>query len=160
VHVRPVRPDDADALQRIRRLPSVVRFTMALASIRLADVRRRIENYGPDDHVMVAEVAGDVVGMAGLHVHGSKQRHVADLGIMVSDDHQGRGVGRALMTALLDLADSQLGLVRVELEVASENLAAIRLYESLGFEREGLKRHAFMVDGHLADLLIMGRLRR
>lgn len=63
------------------------------------------------------------------------------------------------MTALLDLADCRLGLARVELEVVADNPAAVHLYESLGFEREGLKRRAFLVDGRLADLVVMGRLR-
>jgi putative acetyltransferase len=78
---------------------------------------------------------------------------------MVHDEHQGRGIGRALMAALLDLADLHVGLARVELEVATENTAAVRLYESLGFEREGVKRAAFMIDGRLSDLLVMGRIR-
>ncbi len=159
VRIRPVGPDDAEAVHQIRRLPSVVRYTTGLPSIRIVDVRRRIEGYGADDHVLVAELDGAVVGMAGLHVGGSKRRHVGDVGIMVGDEHQGRGIGRALMMALLELADAHLGLVRVELEVASENVAAIRLYESLGFEREGLKRSPFMIDGRLVDLLVMGRVR-
>ncbi|MDP8923934.1 MAG: GNAT family N-acetyltransferase [Chloroflexota bacterium] len=159
MRVRPVRADDAEALHRIRLRPSVVRYTMALPSTRVEDMRRRIEGAGPDDHLFVAELDGQVVGMAGLHVRGSKQRHVADLGIMVDDEHQGRGIGRALMAALLDIADYHLGLARVELEVVADNPAAIHLYESLGFEREGLKRRAFLVDGRLADLVVMGRLR-
>jgi len=159
IHIRPVRPEDAEAVHQIRRQPSVVRYTMGLPSTRLGDVRRRIEGSGADDHVLVAEIDGELVGMAGLHVRGSKQRHVGDVGIMVGDAYQGRGVGRALMAALLELADSHLGLVRVELEVVSENAAAIHLYQSLGFEREGLKRSAFMVDGRLADLVVMGRVR-
>ena len=157
--IRPVRSDDAEALHRIRRLPWVVRYTMGLPSVRIDDVRRRIEGYGRDDHVLVAELDGAVVGMAGLHVGASKRRHVGDVGIFVADDHQGHGIGRALMAALLDLADAHLGLARVELEVATENAGAVYLYESLGFEREGVKRRAFMLDGHPADLLVMGRLR-
>lgn len=127
IRIRPVHSDDADAIHGIRRRPSVVRYTLGLPSTRLGDVRRRIDGYGADDHVFVAEVNGEVVGMAGLHVRGSKQRHVGEVGILVADEHQGRGVGRALMTALLELADAYLGLARVELDVAGENLAAIRL---------------------------------
>ena len=159
VQIRPVRPDDAEAVHRVRCRPSVVGYTTGLPSTRLADVRRRIEGSGADDHVFVAEVDGEVVGMAGLHVGTSKQRHVGSVGIMVSDEHQGRGIGRALMTALLELADAHLGLVRVELEVVTDNPAAVGLYESLGFEHEGVKRCAFLIDGRLADLLIMGRVR-
>ncbi len=102
---------------------------------------------------------GAVVGMAGLHVGAGKQRHVGSIGILVHDDFQGRGIGSTLMRTLLDLADDYLGLARVELEVIADNVAAIRLYERFGFEREGVKRRAYMVDGRPADLLMMGRLR-
>ena len=159
VQIRPVRSDDAEALHRIRRLPSVARYTMGMPSTRLDAMRKRIDSYGPDDHILVAELDGEVVGMAGLHVGSLKQRHVGSIGIMVADEHQGRGIGRALMAGLLDIADAYLGLTRVELEVVVENAAAVHLYEDLGFEREGVKRAAFLVDGRLADLLIMGRLR-
>ncbi len=157
--VRPVRPEDAEAVHQIRCQPFVMRNTMALPSIRVGDVRRRLESYGPDDHEFVAELGGRVVGMAGLHVQSGKQRHVGSLGIMVHDEFQGRGVGRALMRALLDLADTYLGLVRVELDVVVRNAGAVALYESLGFEREGVKRRAFRADGRLEDLLMMGRVR-
>jgi putative acetyltransferase len=63
------------------------------------------------------------------------------------------------MEALLDLADNTLGLKRVELDVITDNAAAIHLYESLGFEREGIKRCALFRGGVFVDLLMMGRIR-
>lgn len=72
---------------------------------------------------------------------------------------QGKGVGKALMQAGIDLADKWLNLTRLELEVYSDNDAAIRLYEQFGFEREGvLRQHAFR-DGRYVDSIMMGRLR-
>lgn len=157
--IRPIRPDDAEAVYAVRLQPSVLRNTMATPSERLEHVRRRIDALGPDDHQFVAEVGGSVVGTAGLHVASGKRRHVGSVGIMVHEDHQGRGVGRALMLALLEVADRYLRLERIELDVAVDNHAAIRLYEQLGFEREGVKRRALLVDGEYADLLVMARLR-
>src|SRR3712207_1344645 len=92
VRIRPVRSDDAEALHRIRRLPSVARYTMGMPSTRLDAMRKRIDSYGPDDHILVAELDGEVVGMAGLHVGTIKLRHVGSIGIMVADEYQGRGI--------------------------------------------------------------------
>jgi len=77
----------------------------------------------------------------------------------VHDQFQGRGIGRKLLEALLDVADNYLGLVRVELEVMPDNERAIHLYESVGFEHEGRKRKAIFRGGQHIDGLMMARLR-
>jgi putative acetyltransferase len=159
VVIRPVRAEDAEAVHEIRRQPSVLEFTTALPSERLADGRRFLEGFGPDDHVLVAEIEHRVVGLAGLHVRGGKLRHGGSVGVMVHDAFQGPGVGRALLEALLAIADDHLGLVRVELDVVADNERAIALYERLGFAHEGRKRQAVYRRGGYVDVLIMGRLR-
>ena len=70
----------------------------------------------------------------------------------------GRGLGQEAIGILLDYAFGMLGLERVELEVAQENARAIRCYERAGFRTEGVKRHAFMVDGQYSDLVVMSVL--
>lgn len=158
VALRPVRPEDAEALNALRRSPRVLEFTTSLPSERVSLTRQALERLSVDDHVLVAEVDGCVVGIAGLHVQPRKRRHVGVVGIGVRDDFQGRGIGRALMVALLDVADNYLGLLRVELEVMAANAAAIRLYESLGFEHEGRKRKDIIRRGQYEDVLVMGRI--
>src|SRR4051812_25155871 len=127
VEIRPVRPEDAEAVYQLRRLPTIVDGTLAIPSTRLSETRHRLESLGPDDHTLVAVVDGQVVGMAGLHVGTGKRRHTAGLGMMVHDQFQGGGIGRKLLEALLDIADNYLGLIRVELEVYPDNARAIRL---------------------------------
>jgi putative acetyltransferase len=159
VEIRPARPEDAEAVHQLRLLPSIIDNTMAVPSERLADARRRLENSSPDDHMFVAVLDGQVVGMAGLHVGTRKLRHTGSIGMMVHDQFQGRGIGRELMEMLLHMADNFLGLTRVELEVYPDNTRAIRLYESAGFEHEGRKRKAVWRHGEHQDVLIMGRVR-
>jgi RimJ/RimL family protein N-acetyltransferase len=71
--------------------------------------------------------------------------------------YRGRGLGGALLRAVLDEARSQ-GLSRVELEVYISNRPAIRLYERFGFTREGDKRSARILDGQTEDVLCMALL--
>lgn len=158
VVIRPVRPEDAEAVYAIRIQPSVIDGTLALPSLRPAEVHARLDSFGPDDHTLVALVVGQVVGMAGLHVGRGKLRHTASVGMMVHDRFQGQGIGRLLLAALLDIADSHLGLVRVELEVFADNTHAVRLYERMGFEHEGRKRKAVWRHGEHGDVLMMARL--
>lgn len=157
--IRPVRVEDAEALNEVRRQPGVMPFTYALPSERIDGSRKFIENIGPDDHVFVAEVNGRAVGVAGIDVKTGKQRHVGTVGIAIHDDFQNRGIGRALLQALLDIADNYLGLIRVELEVFEENPRAHHLYETLGFAEEGRRRKAVFRNGKYFDTILMSRIR-
>ena len=159
LEIRPIRSEDAEAVWRISRQPGVIETTMALPSMRLEHRRKRIEEMGDDEHVLVAERHGEVLGWAGLHVGTGRRRHAAHLGLSVSTAHQGRGIGTALLEAILDLADNWLGLRRVELTALTGNDRARGLYERHGFEVEGVLRGWVHSDGVLADVWAMGRLR-
>lgn len=157
--IRPARLEDAAGLTEIRRQAAVMEFNNLLPSLRDGRDREWLAQLGPDDHVLVAEDDGRVVGFARLDVLGGRQRHVGTVSINVHDAWQGRGIGRRLLESLLELADDYLGLTRVQLEVWADNQRAIRLYETLGFEPEGRKRNAVRRRGEYVDVLLMGRLR-
>ncbi len=76
----------------------------------------------------------------------------------VHDDFQNRGVGSALMAAMIELADNWLGLRRIELEVYADNAAAIHLYEKFGFVIEGTARDYARRPGGFVDAHHMARL--
>jgi putative acetyltransferase len=63
------------------------------------------------------------------------------------------------MEYLLSYYDEQLNLTRLELEVHANNVAALALYKSFGFEVEGTKRKAVLVEDNLIDTVIMSRVR-
>lgn len=71
--------------------------------------------------------------------------------IAVAPRSQGRGLGRALLDALLEEARRR-GCTQVFLEVLDTNEAAIALYERSGFERQGRRRDYY---GPGADALVM-----
>jgi putative acetyltransferase len=77
----------------------------------------------------------------------------------VRDDFHGRGVGTALMVALINLADNWLNLHRLELEVFVDNEPAIHLYQKFGFVIEGRLVDFAFRDGEYADVFVMGRIR-
>jgi ribosomal protein S18 acetylase RimI-like enzyme len=57
---------------------------------------------------------------------------------MVAATHRRRGIGRALLHRAVDWA-RQVGVRKLELHVFPWNEPALQLYESFGFEREGLR---------------------
>ena len=163
--IRPVKPEDAAGINALRRMPGVFENTLGIPSERETYIAAHIAALGhADQHVFVAidhTEGGDVViGYAQLTVFPNpRQRHSGGIGIMVHRDHQGKGVGTRLMETLLDIADNWLMLTRVELGVYTDNEKAIRLYERLGFEREGIKRMAAIRAGRYHDEWMMARIR-
>jgi putative acetyltransferase len=159
--VRPFTLADADALIRIFSGPLAAAGTLQIPYESPDARRKRLESPQPGSYSLVAcTPEGEVVGTLGLHVAQRPRRsHVADLGMAVRDDWQGKRVGTALLTAACDLADRWLPVTRIELTVYTDNASAVRLYEKFGFEREGTLRHYALRDGQYVDAYSMARLR-
>jgi RimJ/RimL family protein N-acetyltransferase len=105
-------------------------------------------------------VAGDDV-VATLSVAGgrhAKVRHVGEIGVSVHAEWRRRGVARRLLEVALEHARAAPALRRLSLEVFARNTAAIRLYESMGFDHEGRRRGHVHVGGRDEDVLLMGLL--
>jgi RimJ/RimL family protein N-acetyltransferase len=81
-------------------------------------------------------------------------RHVADLGLMVAASHRRRGIGRALLEQAAEWA-RRSGVRKLELHVFPWNEPALALYESFGFEREGLRKGHYLRDGAEVDAILM-----
>lgn len=122
--------------------------------------RRRLTENPESNHHLVAFIEDRLVGMVDVFPFTRPRRkHAGAIGICVRAEWQGKGVGAALMQAIIDLADNWLNLSRLELEVFADNAAAIHLYKRFGFEVEGtLRQHSFR-DGRYVDSIVMGRLR-
>jgi len=100
-----------------------------------------------------------VVAMAGLHANPHiRRRHAMHLGMAVTVPAQGKGVGSALMAALIDYADRWVAVMRIELTVFTDNERAIALYRKFGFVQEGIFRAYGLRDGRYQDVLAMARL--
>jgi RimJ/RimL family protein N-acetyltransferase len=73
--------------------------------------------------------------------------------------HWGKGYGKESLQLLLGYAFRELNLHRLQLTVFSYNTRAIRLYESLGFQKEGTYRKFLLRDGQAFDMHLYGLLR-
>lgn len=158
---RPTVADVPDILAGVSR-PEVYAGLLQMPYPSEALWRQRIEDMakGPQTELMlVAETNGRVVGIAGLHSVGASPRraHVRSVGLWVLPEHQGQGIGRALLEALIDSAENWMGVTRLTLEVNADNAAAIALYRRCGFEQEGLLRGDVLRKGQYIDCLLMAR---
>jgi [ribosomal protein S18]-alanine N-acetyltransferase len=105
------------------------------------------------NHYLVAtDATGEVLGYAGLTGQAPDEAWVQN--IAVRRDAQRRGIGRLLLTALLDEA-ARRGIRTTMLEVAVDNAAAQRLYAAYGFEPVGVRRGYYQPSN--TDALVMQR---
>ena len=156
--IRAVKIEDAPDINRMRTMDGVRENILGMMSERIADSEKYIRELTQNDHVLVAEENGAVIGCAGLHVSPRpRERHTAWCGINIHTEHQRQGVGKALMEAILDIADNWLKLKRVELCVFTDNQSAISLYKKMGFVVEGTKKFAAIRDGAYIDEYLMAR---
>jgi ribosomal protein S18 acetylase RimI-like enzyme len=157
VSVRVARPDDEEALAGIDSaawtpvsgFPSVI--AQAGGSFFSA-------GHPPAAH-LVAEVDGAVAGYVRVQPPTPlpENAHVSGItGLAVAPGARGRGVASALLTAAGQYARER-GARKLSLRVLSTNDAALRLYERLGFRREGTLREEFLIDGRYVDDVIMAR---
>jgi len=92
---------------------------------------------GPTQRYVCAEGDGAVVAFCLLSVRNSVRQEALPANIdelVVDERYRGRGIGRALVDHMIDLA-RQLGCTRIELESAFHRECARAFYERLGFEK-------------------------
>ena len=110
------------------------------------------------DHRFVAVDGGRVVGWTALAPTSSRACYagVAEHSVYVSEGARGRGVGKALMTALLASADAA-GIWTIQTSVFPDNAASVALHESLGFRVVGRRERIARLDGAWRDTLLLER---
>lgn len=108
--------------------------------------------------IFVAEIENKLVGY--LMAIGSKPkriRHSVYIVAGVTRENSGKGIGTQLFKELENWAKT-IGVIRLELTVRINNTSAISLYKKLGYEIEGIKRAACIMDGNLVDSYYMSKI--
>ena len=166
--IRAAEPGDYAGFHASMSSPKAFAGTLQLPYTSDEHWRKRLEAPSADGVLLIAEVrdpsrpdgAFEIVANAGLHptAPSLRRRHAVMLGIAVRDDWQGRGIGHALMAALIDRADNWMNVLRIELTVFTDNASARAMYERFGFVVEGLHRAYALRAGEYADVYAMARL--
>jgi L-phenylalanine/L-methionine N-acetyltransferase len=159
VTIRAREPGDWQEIAALMSLPNVRFGTLRLPFVSSDHWRRMLEKPSEGVTSIVAVLDGRIIGHAGLIQDKGRRSHAAQVFMSVHDDHRGRGIGTALLAALVDTADNWLNIRRLELTVYVDNEPGIRLYKKFGFEIEGSRRADAFRAGKFVDSLMMARLR-
>ena len=102
---------------------------------------------GSRDSVMLLAKDGDtIVGNASLNRMPRRMSHRGDFSVAVAKAYWNRGIGRALLEEIIAFAKNNDFEV-IDLQVRSDNLSAIHLYEKYGFRKIGSHPAFFKVNG-------------
>ena len=103
-------------------------------SVEAEEAYLRAQEGSADNVQYLARVDGEIIGTASLSRKHKRMRHRGELGICVKRAWWGSGAAPALMDALLAFAREN-GFEQLNLEMRSDNIRAIRLYEKYGFRK-------------------------
>lgn len=158
VTVRPATLDDCAAIARIYNEGIRGRGATFETRERSADdIRPWFAE--PRFPALVAVEAGEVVGFASASGYRARACYdgVAEYSIYVATSHHGRGVGSALMPALLEALE-RAGFWKVLSRLFPENTASRALCARFGFREVGTYRRHAQLDGVWRDVVIVERL--
>lgn len=165
VVLRWISEDDIDSLYEIFSDPQVMRYWSSppLANREAAaDLQREIVDGNESEKMFKWGIAlrdsNTVIGTTTLfNLNLDNDR--AELGYAMAHAHWGKGYMNEALTALVSHAFEVMELRRLEADVDPRNDASIRTLERLGFQREGLLRERWHVNGEIQDALFYGLLR-
>ncbi len=113
--------------------------------------RARIERWNSDltnNITLIARLEERIVGHLRLfRIPFERRKGVGEVLIYIHQDFQNLGLGTRMMRKAIELAKEQ-GFHRIGLTVVADNHNAIKVYEKVGFKKEGVARETFYGDDH------------
>jgi L-amino acid N-acyltransferase len=155
--IRLARLDDAEAIRSIYNLEvTTSTATFDLVARTLADQRAWLEDRSGAFSAIVAVVADEVVGFASLSPYKDRPayRTTVEDSVYVRRDQHGQGIGKALLVALLEIAEVS-GFHAVMARIEATGDASRALHRSCGFELVGVEREVGRKFNRWLDVALM-----
>jgi phosphinothricin acetyltransferase len=160
VSIRRAAPGDAAAICQIYNQGIEDRLATLETELRTPAERRQwLGARGPRHPVIVAEVEARLVGWGSLNSFNPRPAydHVADFSVYVERQWRGKGIGRRLLSRLIEAA-RELGYHKMVLAAFPFNPSGVALYERMGFSSVGIYREQGLLDGKWVDVIVMEKL--
>jgi len=106
---------------------------------------------------LVAYLDGEIVGS--LNFNGgerSRIRHMGEFGVSVLKEYWHLGIGESLILFLLKWCSDSKVIRKINLKVREDHRVGIKLYEKLGFKKEGIITRYFCMNDNFYDAILMG----
>ncbi len=138
VHVRPIRPDDADGIvalhSRLSERTRYLRYFSAYPQIPPRDLERFVNVDHHSREAFVVQQGSDLIAVGRYEGLGEQVRQ-AEVAFVVQDGQQGRGIGSVLMEHLIAAAREE-GIEAFVADVLPVNQTMLRVFSEAGFQVE------------------------
>ncbi|MCH1959840.1 GNAT family N-acetyltransferase [Romboutsia hominis] len=163
MEIRKIKMKDANNyLDMLLNLDKETKFMMFEPGERPTDIniaKNIIEkSINGDNLVLVATDDENIVGFLSVQRGVPKRiKHTGYIVVGIREKFRGKGIGSKLFLEL-DIWARKNNITRLELSVICSNTVAKHLYEKNGFEIEGVKKNAMIIDGKYVDEFFMAKL--
>lgn len=143
VTLRRATVDDANRLMEWRNDPDAVRFSVSGTWIEKEEHERWLRAHleDPATRLWIAEEAGQAVGQVRVETEGA----VGVVSIAVAPGHRGRGLGSAILRAMLSEMGRDRTIQTLKATVHPDNVASLRVFERAGFRPRTGRTRGFLV---------------
>jgi L-amino acid N-acyltransferase YncA len=158
--IRDARHDDLKEITEIYNeaiLETVATFDTEPTAIE--EQEKWFTQHGLRNPIVVADQDGLVIGWASLSKWSDRCAYAdaAEVSLYVMKSHQGKGIGRRLLEAILD-AGKRAGLHTVIARIAEGNEVSVHLHEALGFKHIGIMAEVGYKFGRRLDVHLMQKI--
>ncbi|GAA3278275.1 bifunctional GNAT family N-acetyltransferase/acetate--CoA ligase family protein [Paenarthrobacter aurescens] len=134
-HLRPIRPQDADALQAFHAGQSQASIYMRFFSFKPKLSGKEVRRFTEVDHInrvaFVITIGGEIMGIGRYDRLDDPTE--AEVAFNISDAHQGRGIGSILLEHLA-VAARENGIRRFTAEVLPDNRKMLMVFADAGYD--------------------------
>lgn len=163
--LRDIRPEDAEAIFRMRSDGRVNRFIARPAMERLEDAlalaeqtRQAYENRQAIGWAGILRENGAIIGTCGYNSI-DFDNHRAEIGGELSTDYWGKHIAAEAVTLIVRFGLERMNLHSIEAKVSPENRGAVFLLEKLGFIQEARFRDRIFFEGKYSDMAVYSLLK-
>ena len=161
--IRRINTNDAEKfLKMLKKLDTETKFMMYEPGERkttIDELKKKIKDiFGSKSILLIAEDSENIVGfISAERGFANRIKHSAYIVIGVLNSHSGRGIGTKLLEQIEKWAIEN-NIIRLELTVMTHNINGIKLYEKMGFKKEGTKVKSHIIDGEYIDEYYMAKI--
>lgn len=166
LRLRAMGSDDVDFVQRHFGDAEVCRYLKDAPPVTTrAEAEAIVAAFAPESArlqnrwVLVRRESGEPIGTVGYH-HWYRAYHRSEIGYDLTASAWGQGFMREALTAVIAFGFGPMELNRIEALVHPGNAASLGLLERFRFQREGLLRDLFYLDGVYYDHVLLSLLER